>query len=213
VDIKAFLDRLYSGEPALRKKISSRVCSGYLHLNHRENRAVGDCVLSIIEMFRTRDEFYLESAKGLLLSLCALVARLNPEQPLPAAERLGEGKSVLSSALKYIHGNFMSSLSVTDMAGICGLSESHFRRLFSRSMNMSPLDYINMVRVEAACQMLCNPRASVCDVALRCGFGTPSTFDRNFHKVMGLAPVEWRKQKAKPQLLETKNIILYDGWL
>ena len=35
------------------------------------------------------------------------------------------------------------------MAKVCGLSESHFRRVFEESMNMKPVDYVNMIRKRA----------------------------------------------------------------
>ena len=43
---------------------------------------------------------------------------------------------------------------VEDIAMASGLSESHFRRIFEEAMNMKPLDYVNLVRVDRACIMM-----------------------------------------------------------
>lgn len=58
--------------------------------------------------------------------------------------------------------------------------ETHFRRLFSSCMSMGPLEYINLVRVQNACELLRKTDTLVSEIAFRCGFSTLSTFNRNY---------------------------------
>ncbi len=72
-------------------------------------------------------------------------------------------------------------------------------------MNMSPLEYINLVRVQTACNYLKNTDESIIDIANKCGFTTPSTFNRNFRQVTGVSPSEWRRrpENYEQQLLKS----------
>ena len=45
-------------------------------------------------------------------------------------------------------------LSLAKLADACSFSETHFRRLFVESMNMTPMEYLNLVRVRQACDLM-----------------------------------------------------------
>ena len=88
------------------------------------------------------------------------------------------------------------------------MSETHFRRLFESCMNMSPVDYINLVRIQKACDLLKEYDGS--DGALwgeqKVGSiidTTTSTFNpaRQFKKFLNTSPYQW---KINPEQCETK---------
>ena len=93
------------------------------------------------------------------------------------------------------------------------MSETHFRRLFSAYIDMTPVEYLNMVRVLRACEMLRSSNETMSSVALNCGFSTVSTFDRNFRQVIGVTPYQWKKdpKNYESRLLEV-NISVQKGW-
>ena len=126
-----------------------------------------------------------------------------------------EGRMTIpvSRALDYITLHYMEPLKIEDLAAWSHISETHFRRIFSKYMNMSPLEYINLVRIRAACDYLKTTDDSVAAIAQKCGFSTPSTFNRNFKQVMGATPHEWRKrpQNYEQQLLKFA-IHSEEGW-
>ena len=104
-------------------------------------------------------------------------------------------------------------IKVEDLANICHISETHFRRVFTSYMKMSPLEYINTVRVYTACELLETTDAPVADVAHKCGFTTNSTFNRNFKQLMGVTPLEWRKRpESYEQQLLRFDIHSEKGW-
>ena len=100
-----------------------------------------------------------------------------------------------------------------ELAAMCHISETHLRRVFRDCMQMSPVEYINWVRIRTACGELKRTNDTVGDIAVRCGFSTLSTFNRNFHRIMGISPQQWRKD---PEHFEQK-LLKYDikaekGW-
>lgn len=107
----------------------------------------------------------------------------------------------------------MEPLKIEDIAANCHMSESHFRKIFSRYMSISPMDYVNLIRVQAACDYLKRTDDYIMDIANKCGFPTFSTFSRNFKKVTGVSPNEWRKRpdNYEQQLLKSQ-IHSEEGW-
>ena len=104
-------------------------------------------------------------------------------------------------------------IKVEELAAMCHISETHLRRVFRDCMQMSPVEYINWVRIRTACGELKRTNDTVGDIAVRCGFSTLSTFNRNFHRIMGISPQQWRKD---PEHFERK-LLNYDikaekGW-
>ena len=55
-------------------------------------------------------------------------------------------------------------------------------------MNMSPLEYINQVRIRMACEHLKRTDEPIAEIAVKCGFSTNSTFNRNFKQLLGVTP-------------------------
>lgn len=62
--------------------------------------------------------------------------------------------SVLAGALDYVARHYRQEIRINSLAEACSMSEGHFRRVFEEEMNMKPLDYINLVRVQSACELL-----------------------------------------------------------
>ncbi|AJQ28976.1 bifunctional transcriptional activator/DNA repair enzyme AdaA [Pelosinus fermentans] len=77
-----------------------------------------------------------------------------------------------------------------------GVSQNHFIHLFRQQFQMTPVEYINRLRVEKAKQMLVNTELTIVNIALLCGFGSLSTFYEFFKKQVGLPPKEYRKQSS-----------------
>jgi len=119
----------------------------------------------------------------------------------------------ISQSLDYISMHYMEPLKTEDIAATCHMSESHFRKVFSRYTSMSPMEYVNIIRIQAACDYLKRTDDFVTDIANKCGFPTFSTFSRNFKKVTGVSPNEWRKRpdNYEQQLLKSQ-IHSEEGW-
>ena len=105
-----------------------------------------------------------------------------------------ENRSKIVSALEYISKHYTEEIMIGDLAECCHLSETHFRRLFQTDMNMTPVEYINLIRVQAACDFMKKEDCQMEQVAARAGYQTMSTFNRNFKQIIGISPYQWKKQ-------------------
>ncbi|MFR3320920.1 MAG: helix-turn-helix domain-containing protein [Lachnospiraceae bacterium] len=119
----------------------------------------------------------------------------------------------ITRALEYVGDHYDREIKIGDLAHLCHLSETHFRRIFARCMGVHPIDYVNQVRIRNACQLLKKTNDSIMEISIKCGFGSSAAFNRNFRKFMGVTPNEWRKLPENYERRLTKNnISYYDGW-
>ena len=171
-----------------------RIYSKALCLKESEYKSLSNKIIKILEIMRASDEFYLEEANGILLALLAEVARMNRSSAEENIEEKGKITNMISRASTIFHNVIWRISEFGDLAKACHISETHFRRVFTSYMHMSPLEYINKVRIQTACEILKKTDESIADIAYKCGFTTNSTFNRNFRQLMGMSPAEWRKR-------------------
>lgn len=180
-----------------------------------ENPDLAALIRAILREMTQRKEMYAESVYGLMRTLFVEIGRCSSgDEKLRDAENAKKADQLqIARALEYVGDHYERAIKISDLAEACHMSETHFRRIFGRCMGMHPIDYVNMVRVKMACARLCKTNETVGDIALKCGFSSLATFNRNFKKVTGTVPVEWRKQpEAYESRLLRKNIEVYDGW-
>ncbi len=172
-------------------------------------------IKELLDIMRGTDEFYVEEAKACAVTLLINIAReIKVGKDVRKMTKSDEKLTLpIATALDYISQHYMEPLKVGDLAEWCHTSETHFRRVFTAYMNMGPLEYINLVRVQTACDFLKRTNDSVADIATKCGFATPSTFNRNFKMIIGLSPNEWRRRPENfEQQLFKFNIRSEEGW-
>jgi transcriptional regulator GlxA family with amidase domain len=87
-----------------------------------------------------------------------------------------------------------ADLSVPALAARVGLSERQFLRVFPSETGHSPAGYVEAARVEAACRMLETTDDGLERIARLCGFGTLRTLQRSFHRILAVAPHEYRER-------------------
>lgn len=93
------------------------------------------------------------------------------------------------------------------------MSETHFRRIFQETMNMTPVEYVNFVRIRKACELIDKTDISMEEVAGKVGFVTPSTFNRNFRRIVGTSPYQWKKRPdSHERKLAEYKISALKGW-
>jgi AraC family L-rhamnose operon regulatory protein RhaS len=83
---------------------------------------------------------------------------------------------------------------VDAMAGHCGLGRTRFAHYCQQITNLSPLEYLTRLRIEAAQILLrTRPEMTVTQVAMACGFSSSQYFATVFRQRTGRAPRECRE--------------------
>ena len=145
-----------------------------------------------------KNSYYRETVNGILFAIAMQLAAENEE----SGSEINESIHTIAPALIYIDRSYREEISIRELAKRCRLSESHFRRVFHEDMNITPAEYIHLVRVQTACGLMRNGNDTMQVVAQKVGYKTFSTFNRNFRKITGMSPYQWKKKADK----ESRNI-------
>ncbi len=96
---------------------------------------------------------------------------------------------MIMPAIDYIHKNYTTdNISIAFLAQICDISETYFRQVFRKSHGISPLKYINNLKITRAKELIESGMYSISEVALFSGFHDESYFSREFKKATGVSP-------------------------
>ena len=162
----------------------------------------------VMDQVRVQAYGYRECIKGLLFALLMEIIKINhmdKEKPEYGEKYSPQKEKKLAKALEYMEANYRKNLRVLDIAQAAYVSETYLRRLFAESCEMSPMQYLNLMRINAACKLMKDTDANINEIAYKVGFENMTTFINNFKKVVGCTPREW-KQNNKNQDME--NIYL-----
>lgn len=97
----------------------------------------------------------------------------------------------MQSVMRYISDNYSKKIDVTDLAALSGYSRSNFFRVFKKVTAMTPNDFIDFFRINAAREMLARGEKNLTDIAVDCGFYDSSHFIRLFKKYTGSTPKKY----------------------
>lgn len=193
VDVKAFVRDEMNTD--LSKEEILRILNKRGTMKTAKNHPnLAKLILKIMDECRGQSLYYKECVKGYLCALVIEVLRLDEE--LEQAKRRNRISSYIQNTVSYVEQHYTQEIGIADMARNCGLSESHFRRVFEENMNMKPLEYVNMVRINAACELIRKEggRLSMEEIGFRVGYTTPSTFNRNFRRLTSMTPNQWKHE-------------------
>ncbi|MEO3753264.1 DJ-1/PfpI family protein [Streptomyces sp. B6B3] len=106
---------------------------------------------------------------------------------------------VLRRVVDAIHTDPGAPLGISDLASLASLSPRHLQRRFTHEIGLPPATYVERVRIEAAQRDLSERDDPVETIAHRYGFGTAETLRRAFHRIVGIAPSDYRARFGTAQ--------------
>lgn len=125
---------------------------------------------------------------GIFLQLLSHISKR-----LITEEHTGIVTDKILSALKHINNFYYENHTIDFYANMCDMSLSSFKHTFKKTTKISPLAYINSVRMENAKRLLITTTLTISEVSLSVGYPDPLYFSKSFKKYVGLSPSEFRK--------------------
>ena len=95
----------------------------------------------------------------------------------------------LARATDFVHDNFTTTFSLTDVAKTAGVHSAHLSRVFRQKMGCTVGEYVRRLRFEFACQQMLSTTRPLCEVAHEAGFADQSHFHRTFKTHIGRNPL------------------------
>jgi len=130
--------------------------------------------------------------KGTLYSVCAKFHKENTY-----TDKASDKKNLLYKIFEYIELNFGGDCMLKDLAEKLSYDHAYLSRYFKQNVGMSFNSYVNMYRINKACELLDTADCSVLQCAMECGYASLRTFNRNFKEITALSPAEYKKNRSK----------------
>ena len=105
------------------------------------------------------------------------------------------GKSMFA-VLEHIGRHYQSPVTVKELAGVAAMSERAFSRNFVLTFQMTPMRYVNRVRLQAARHALLGTNHPLADIAEECGFYDQSHMTALFTRLFGVSPRRYREARV-----------------
>lgn len=103
--------------------------------------------------------------------------------------------------IDYIHNHFDKDISLNKVARLINMSDSAFSHFFRRQTGKVFSKFVNEVRLAKATLFLTTSEKTIADICYDCGFNNLSNFNRQFKKIKGISPSEYRKQFGEHKLV------------
>lgn len=104
----------------------------------------------------------------------------------------GEDMTWINEVIFFIKENYSKPLSIESMSGHFHLSPSYFSRKFKKQMNISVMNYVYLIRLNQAHNLIVNSDHSIQYISDRCGFPNTNSFNRYFKEKYKETPLKYR---------------------
>ncbi len=188
-----YITPLIENTIALPKKI----CSA--DLDSKETPSVFSL---IIEEFTAKTFGYELSIKSLLYRLILLMLRMDQiKDNYSQAYSVEESANLLriKRVLEYVEQNYAGAITVHEISALINVSDYYLCHLFKQMVGVTLIEYVNIVRVSKAEQILMHSDKKILEIALDNGFNSLSYFIKTFKKYRNYTPTEFRKIVRQPE--------------
>ncbi len=112
------------------------------------------------------------------------------------SEEKSDDNTVIVRVKEYINKHYPEDLSLTRVAEIVKLSPSYLSTIFYKETNYNFLEYLNLVRINKAKELLLDSHLSIKDVSNKVGYLNYNTFSKVFKKYTGISAKQYRNEKG-----------------
>jgi AraC family L-rhamnose operon transcriptional activator RhaR/AraC family L-rhamnose operon regulatory protein RhaS len=103
----------------------------------------------------------------------------------------------IGAAISHLESNYQEPINLDQLAAIAHMSKRNFVRSFQAAMGSSPIAHLIQLRVNRGASLLRRTEHAVTEVAFQVGFSDSNYFTRQFRKLLGVTPGQYRQQYAR----------------
>jgi len=101
---------------------------------------------------------------------------------------------IINKARIYLEKNYQYQLMVEDVAREMSISTSYFKKIFKRDIGYTFSNYLNIIRIQKAKEILIKSKLSITEIAFDIGYNDSNYFSTVFKNIEGISPREYRKR-------------------
>lgn len=161
---------------------------GIIHLDRAEREFLFSNFVNLLSEQRDR-KFGFERVKQMLLEhILIQIKRVQMNQFENLDRSVTWQDEMVDTVLNAIEGDLTAEYDFNQIAEEQNISISYFRSIFKSITGLSPVEYLNRVRILHALELLQTTRDSIAEVAAKVGIYDPNYFSRLFKKIIGYPP-------------------------
>ena len=149
-----------------------------------------DLALSMVEQDHGR-KVAVDVAKVLLV---VMKRQGGQAQFSPLIATIATQETPITRVQSYLLAHLEDNFSIEQMASMAAMSARHFARVFSREVNMTPMEFVQNARLDRARNLLETTALPLTTIAHRSGFGSVRYMRSLFSDRLGLTPGQYRQQ-------------------
>ncbi|MFC4873179.1 helix-turn-helix domain-containing protein [Negadavirga shengliensis] len=133
---------------------------------------------------------------------CAKVFQIDMDRNLQSEfsifnDHKKHGDDIIQKAQMYLEKNYQDKISIKFLIKKLNLERRTFDRRFIKASGMTPLDYLQRVRIEAAKKSLENTRKTVNEIMYDVGYSDTKAFRNVFNRITGISPHDYKSKYNK----------------
>ena len=148
------------------------------------------CFKNMVKMFDYFSRNSISSHVKILSYAYRLMADIM-EEAMNDQVKIVDALSPIYNGVVHIEDNYRNDIMINDIAKLCNVSESTFRRNFYKQFGVSPHDYIDNLKLQKAKELLETGMYTVKEVGDFLGFYDTSHFNKFFKKYCGVTPSQY----------------------
>lgn len=164
-----------------------------ISLSSGEILYVESIMAHILNEFNNKPLAYYDTIQSYAQVLVTMLAREYFEKTNHGiSEHFENTKQFVLHCVEYIENNFTDTISLNEISKKSAMSKSTFCSLFTQITGQSFNNYLNMCRIKMATEYI-RQGYKITAIYGICGYNDFSTFYRNFKKIMGISPQDYKK--------------------
>lgn len=203
---KKFMDSFF--EANFRRKLMRCYAAEVIHLNDEEINEF--CFLYEKMAKEKENDGVYPLILANILDMLNRVSERQAEHPI-LPEFMSKEIRAVTNVVAYINANYRSIRTMDEIAEACYISKSYLCHIFKKEYNMTVMEYLKRVRIRNACEFLANSDKTFSLIATKMGFADISHFTKNFKRIKGCTPREYRERKRREQEIKKKEIAESDS--
>ncbi len=159
----------------------------------RSPEKVQNLFVAATKLYRERRTAYDSRLRSIFYEILSLMETEYNQKYLPSHRA-----NCISPAMEYIDRNcYDKNINIDELSLLCGISSTYFRRIFAQIYGMSPVKYINSLRIKRAKELIDSQMyASIADIATLCGFSDDCYFRKVFKAETRMTPLEYKNRRG-----------------
>lgn len=178
---------------ASRLSIENKLSQVYTAFNYKNSEnEILKCFDSIISEIKDKKHAYQNICQNLFENLLLYASR--DSKINYNAYDMRRANRVCDKIRQYIEANYKNKISLDLLAGISNLNKYYLSHQFNNIYGISPMNYLNNIRLEACKDLLKNTSYSIEDISLMTGFSSRAYMAQSFKKACKITAMEYRKR-------------------